>query len=86
MGDKQAKVAKKLAKAAAKAAKKRRGQAGVAGERPAGEVRGADGLTPAERAAAAAEQQVRLQRWRVILAALSAAVGLATAAYMWLGR
>lgn len=36
------------------------------------------GLTPAERSAAAAERQVRLQRWRVILAIAGVAVGIAT--------
>ena len=69
------KVAKKIAKAAAKAAKK----GASAGSPPAAEPSApAGGQTPAERSAAAAERQVALQRWRVILAVVAAAIALIT--------
>jgi hypothetical protein len=69
------KVAKKLAKAAAKAAKKR----ASAGLPPAPETSSpAWGRTPAERAADAAERQVRLQHLRIIVAALAVLVALIT--------
>jgi hypothetical protein len=69
------KVAKKMAKAAAKAAKKR-----VAGGLPPEPktVSPPAGSSPAERAAAAAERQVALHRWRVVLAAVAALIGLVT--------
>ena len=70
------KAAKKVAKALAKAAKKE-----VAARTP--DAQPADGLSPAERAAAAAERQVSLQRWRVVLAALAAVIALATFWVMW---
>jgi ferric-dicitrate binding protein FerR (iron transport regulator) len=66
-----AKVAKKERKLAVKQAKK---QAEASPEAPAGP-------TPAERSAAAAERQVRLQRLRVVLAFLGVAV--AAAMLLW---
>ncbi len=80
MGTYDAKIAKKQAKAAAKAAKK-----GVMSARDVAVSRagGSGALTPAERAAAAAEKQVRLQHWRVILAGVSVLVGLITLLIMW---
>ncbi len=79
----EAKTAKKLAKAAAKAAKKGGAVSATAGN-TAAPAAGSNGeLTPAERAAAAAEKQVRLQHWRVILAGVSVLVGLITLLIMW---
>lgn len=75
------KLAKKLAKAESKATKKR-----PRVEPPAGAPVGAppaQGRSPAERSADAAERQVALQRWRVILAVVAALVALATLLIMW---
>lgn len=69
------KVAKKRAKAAAKAAKK--------GLHAPQSVAFGDGKSPAERAAAAAERQVALQRWRVILGIVGALIAIATFLIMW---
>ena len=69
------KVAKKTAKAAAKAAKK---QASAAPPSPAEPSTPAGARSPTERSAAAAERQVALQRWRVILAVVAAAIALIT--------
>jgi len=63
---KRAKAAAKAAKKAAKAAAQTNGPA--AGDKPE--------PTPAERAAAAAEQHVRLQRWRLIVALAGVVVAL----------
>ncbi len=68
------KYVKKMAKARVKAAKKRPLTKEID---PAGPDR-SDGKTPAERAAAAAERQVALQRWRVAFALVSTLVALAT--------
>jgi cobalamin biosynthesis Mg chelatase CobN len=80
------KVAKKLAKAAAKAAKKQSaapnsgpGRAGAARTYVAGD-------SPAERAAAAAERQVALQRWRVVLAVVTAIIALGSLLVVWWAR
>ena len=67
-----AKALKKSLKAQVKLAKKNTGTAQTAGDASA------SGSTPAERSAAAAEKQVRLQRWRVILALAGVAIGVAT--------
>lgn len=73
MTDKQVqKQAKKAAKTAAKAAKK--GGAGVTSPAPAASTAGH--RTPAERSAAAAEKQVKLQRLRVLFAVLSGLIAL----------
>lgn len=79
------KVAKKLAKAAAKAAKKQP-QVPPAGPPPAADAHSPkNGLSPAERAAAAAERQVALQRWRVVLAVVMAIIALGSVlVMMWL--
>jgi len=69
------KLAKKLAKAAAKAAKK---QAAAGSSLSTNTATPAEGRSPAERAADAAERQVTFQRWRVILAAIGAAIALIT--------
>ena len=69
------KIEKKAAKAATKKAP---GAAGTASaiDRPAEGVPA--GPSPAERSAAAAERQVRLQHWRVILAVAGVIVALVT--------
>jgi hypothetical protein len=78
------KTAKKLAKARLKAAKKREaaGRADAAAEGAPGARTASDlppaGATPAERAAAAAERQVRLQRLRVLIALGAVVVALLT--------
>ena len=71
------KAAKKAAKAELKALKK---QAKVEAVTPAEKtsVEQTTGRTPAERSAAAAEKQVRLQRFRVLIGILAVLVGLAT--------
>ncbi|MBU0640191.1 MAG: hypothetical protein KKB50_15100 [Planctomycetes bacterium] len=66
------KVAKKAAKAAAKVAKKQAQQVHPPASTPAGDP------APAERAAQAAERQVRLQQVRVVIALGSAVIALAT--------
>lgn len=78
----EAKAAKKAVKAQAKIEKKRANreafEAGTAAEeRPNGD-RDTSKLTPAERAAVAAERQVRLHAWRVVIALLMFLVGLLT--------
>jgi hypothetical protein len=81
------KLEKKLAKAAAKAAKKRAKAAVRTGESaaPTDEIpSGSPDRSPAERAADAAERQVSLQRWRVVLALIAALIGLGTLAAMLL--
>jgi hypothetical protein len=72
------KTAKKLAKARLKEAKKR--AAAEATPAPSAQIEkpSAGGPTPAERSAAAAERQVRLQRLRVIIALAATIVGLLT--------
>jgi hypothetical protein len=75
------KLAKKLAKAESKAAKKRVGTEAPADAPAAASPVG--GRSPAERSADAAERQVALQRWRVILAVVAALVALATLLIMW---
>jgi hypothetical protein len=79
------KVAKKLAKAAAKAAKKQT-QVEPAGPPPAADAHSPKaGPSPAERAAAAAERQVALQRWRVLLAVVMVIIALGSLlVMMWL--
>ena len=74
-GAEDPKVAKKRAKAAAKVAKKDKRSPVTADY--------GDGKTPAERAAAAAERQVALQRWRVALAVIAALIALATLLATW---
>ena len=76
------KIAKKLLKAEAKAQKKR---AKLATESKAAPlppaVQGSGNLgspSPADGSAAAAERQVRLQRWRVAIALLTLLVGVVT--------
>jgi len=63
---------KKSLKAQVKLAKKNTGTAQTTDDPSA------SGSTPAERSAAAAEKQVRLQRWRVILALAGVGIGIAT--------
>jgi len=72
----KAKIEKKLAKARLKEAKKRaKGNASTA---PVGDGSLASSPTPAERSAAAAEKQVRLQSFRVWFAALGVIIALGT--------
>ncbi len=72
------KIAKKLLKAQVKAEKKRAKLAAESSSAPpAAELSSAPG-TPADRSAAAAERQVRLQRWRVAIALLTLAVAAVT--------
>jgi hypothetical protein len=80
------KVAKKLAKAAAKAAKKQRQGVQPVGSPPPGAGAPVGGRSPAERSAEAAERQVRLQRWRVLIALLAAVIGLVTLLVLLLRR
>lgn len=68
------KFAKKMAKAAAKAAKKSRGTVAA----PPAAAAPVGGRSPAERSADAAERQVKLQRWRIIMAAVAVLVALVT--------
>jgi hypothetical protein len=91
-----AKAAKKAAKAAAKAAKAQakleqermpRDQPATQGTRQVASPGTGDGLTPqeraaaaAERSAAAAERQAHLQRYRVLYASLMVVIALATLA------
>ena len=75
------KSAKKAAKAQAKAAKKlAKGAVGEPGssvaDTPTGSTTTKSGRTPAERAALAAERQVRLQSYRVWLAVATALIAL----------
>ncbi|MFQ5805292.1 MAG: hypothetical protein ACE5I3_02450 [Phycisphaerae bacterium] len=77
------KLAKKLAKAAAKAAKKK-AKLEHPGRSPAGAA--TSGRSPAERSAEAAERQVALQRWRVVLAVVGAIIAFATLLVVLLGR
>ena len=81
----QAKAQKKADKAQAKldkkAAKARAKSTEVAVGAPAAAADHAAGPSPAERSAAAAERQVRLQRWRVILALAAMLVALLTFLY-----
>jgi hypothetical protein len=62
------KTTKKLAKASLKEAKKRAAAESPPAPPDRAQKRPAGGPTPAERSAAAAERQVRLQRLRVIIA------------------
>lgn len=71
------KLAKKLAKAAAKSAKK---QARAQRAAPSS----AAGHSPTERSADAAERQVALHRWRVVLAVIGAIIALITLLVMLL--
>lgn len=71
-----AKAAKKQAKATAKIEKKKEA-AGPQSQSTSTPNHTAD-ITPAERSAAAAERQVRLQRWRVAIAVLTFLVVAAT--------
>lgn len=73
----QAKADKKAAKARLKAEKK----AAKASSHIPPTAGGGDGSSPAERAAAAAEKQVSLQRFRVLFALLMFLV--ATATFLW---
>ncbi len=78
------KVAKKLAKVSAKAAKKQAqtttpGGVGAEAARPPG-----SGPSPAERSAEAAERQVALHRWRVVLALATALIAIISLLIMWL--
>ena len=68
------KIRKKLAKAEAKAAKK----GASSPDETEQAISAARGKTPAERSAEAAERQLRLHRWKVAFAAISALVALAT--------
>ena len=79
----EAKIAKKAAKAAAKAQKKASVQMDSAPPHEVVEPLPSTGATkeepsPAERSAAAAERQVRLQTYRVLIAVVVALVALAT--------
>ena len=79
----EAKIAKKAAKAAAKAQKKSLTQSESAppvGRKDSPPPTESEGkrLSAAERSAAAAERQVRLQMYRVLIAVVVALVGLAT--------
>lgn len=69
------KALKKSLKAEIKQAKK---SAKIQQATAASAAEKSDGLTPAERSAAAAEKQVRLQRWRVVLAVAGVLVAAAT--------
>ena len=73
MDDNQ-KTAKKQTKAQVKVEKKQQ-QAGTVEKF---EPNGSESPSPAERSAAAAERQVRLQRWRVAFALISSLIALAT--------
>jgi hypothetical protein len=77
------KVAKKMAKAAAKAAKKKAKIDPVSGPPADTGPACGGGRSPAERSAEAAERQVALQRWRVVLAVLTAIIALASLLVMW---
>jgi hypothetical protein len=70
----QAKAAKKLAKAQAKALKKGRAQPPDSGSKPDDPA----GLTPAERSARAAEQQLAVRRWQMWIALAMMLVALTT--------
>ena len=78
------KLAKKLAKAAAKAAKKRGKVVEPIDAPGAGPPAAAGGRSPAERSAEAAERQVALQRWRVVLAVIGAIIAITTLLVMLL--
>lgn len=72
-----AKAVKKAAKAQAKAAKKLNKATAPATPHPS-DPTDSNSLSPAERSAQAAEQQVRLQKRRVWIALIGAIIGLAT--------
>jgi len=83
------KVAKKLGKARVKAAKKLAktqqplpAAAERAGEDAPSSANAATQLKLAERSARAAEQKVRLERWRVVVATIGVLIGLATLLFM----
>ena len=84
MVEQDPKRAKKLAKAAAKAAKKRAKAEKGDGTTAAASPTPPAGRSPAERSAEAAERQVALHRWRVILAAIGALIALITLLVMLL--
>jgi len=74
-----AKTSKKIAKGEAKRAKKGAKAAALAEAANAGAAPPVPaGTSPAERSAAAAERQVRLQRWRVVFAVLMFLVAAGT--------
>ncbi len=70
------KSVKKAAKAASKAEKKKAKAEHATTHATAGPM--SEGPTPAERSAAAAEKQVRLQRWRVTIAILTFLIAAVT--------
>ena len=72
------KVAKKLLKAQAKAQKKRAKLAAGLPGAPPPVAEGTSAPGAADRSAAAAERQVRLQRWRVAIALLTLLVAAVT--------
>jgi hypothetical protein len=78
------KLAKKLAKAAAKAAKKKAKVAEPTDSPGVGAPAATGARSPSERSAEAAERQVALQRWRVVLALVAAIIALATLLIMLL--
>jgi len=78
------KLAKKRAKAAAKAAKKKARLGQGVGPPTEAAPTPADGRSPAERSADAAERQVALHRWRVMLAVIGAIIALTTLLIMLL--
>jgi hypothetical protein len=78
------KLAKKLAKAAAKAAKKKGKVTEPTGLPGAGAPPPAGARSPSERSAEAAERQVALQRWRVVLAVIGAIIAITTLLVMLL--
>ena len=80
------KLAKKLAKATAKAAKKQARAEQKVGPPAEGARAPAADRSPAERSAEAAERQVALQRWRVVLAVVGAIIALATLLVIVLSR
>ena len=72
------KIAKKLLKAQAKAEKKRAKFAAESPGAPPPTAEASSAPGAADRSAAAAERQVRLQRWRVVIALLTLAVAVVT--------
>ena len=80
MTDGDRKLAKKMAKAQVKEAKKGAPVVKEGVDQP--DI--LEGSTPAERAAAAAERQVALQRWRVAFALVSTLIALGTLVILFL--
>ncbi len=79
MSDKeQAKIEKKLAKAVVKEEKARAKASQPHTAKPVNVAPSSTSPTPAERSAAAAERQVRLQSYRVWFAALGVIIAIAT--------